>query len=253
MNTEELTRLRDFLSADTAELYDNAEFRKKAAVCLILFTDKDGDLSLVMTVRSTKLRTYPGQAALPGGRCDRLEEDAWATALREAYEEIGFEPSKFNLTKLCMLPCYLSRHFLIVRPCVLYIEPKDNSQVINLQDIAPRINESEVQAVYSVKLRRFLSNESPLFGEATESNWAGNKWVYMEFGVQRTDPETQWVYVPSIPPNYKANLITGLTAHMVVDCARVAYNVEPTGFPFAEEIGYDRAVRDHISKLQNRM
>lgn len=243
-----IARLKQFHS-DSDAIYTSVEFQKKAAVCVILFKDRDGDLSLVMTVRSSKLRTYPGQAAFPGGRCDALEEDAWSTALRESNEEIGFCPENFKVTKLCMLPCYLSRHFLVVRPCVIYVEPKDEAVgYLGLEQIATKLNAAEVQAVYTVKLHRFLTSHSSIFGEATESNWAGHLWIYMEWAIRRDDPETQWLYTPNIEPNYEVNLLTGLTAHMVVDCARVAYDTKPLGFPFAEEVGYDRAVNDYILK-----
>jgi 8-oxo-dGTP pyrophosphatase MutT (NUDIX family) len=55
---------------------------------LIAITDR-AEPGLILTQRSETLRRHPGQVALPGGRVDPEDEDAIATALREAEEEIG--------------------------------------------------------------------------------------------------------------------------------------------------------------------
>ena len=47
---------------------------------------------VILTVRNADLRTHAGQVAFPGGRID-AGEDAEAAALREAWEELGLEPS----------------------------------------------------------------------------------------------------------------------------------------------------------------
>jgi 8-oxo-dGTP pyrophosphatase MutT (NUDIX family) len=48
---------------------------------------------LVFTERRSDLRRHPGEISFPGGRQDDPAEDLIATALREAEEEIGLEPS----------------------------------------------------------------------------------------------------------------------------------------------------------------
>jgi len=61
-----------------------------AAVLVALHECIDG-LSVVLTKRSSSLRTHRGEIAFPGGRQDR-GEDLRTTALREAEEEIGLRP-----------------------------------------------------------------------------------------------------------------------------------------------------------------
>jgi 8-oxo-dGTP pyrophosphatase MutT (NUDIX family) len=65
--------------------------RVNAGVLAPLF-EEDGDVRVVLTRRSTDLRTHQGQVSFPGGRLDE-GEDATTAALREAHEEVGLDPS----------------------------------------------------------------------------------------------------------------------------------------------------------------
>ena len=57
-----------------------------------VFRDDAGDLRLVLIVR-TEGGHHGGQLAFPGGRVDAGDASLVATALREAEEEIGLDPS----------------------------------------------------------------------------------------------------------------------------------------------------------------
>jgi len=50
-----------------------------------------------LTKRSSALKHHPGQVAFPGGKQDTGDADIVATALREAHEEIGLDPSNVNV------------------------------------------------------------------------------------------------------------------------------------------------------------
>jgi len=63
----------------------------RAAVLLALF-EEDGETYVVLTRRATTLRSHRGEIALPGGRTDG-DETPIETALREAHEEVGIEPT----------------------------------------------------------------------------------------------------------------------------------------------------------------
>ena len=63
-----------------------------AAVLAPVFRDDEGRLRLVLIVRTDRGH-HGGQLAFPGGRVDPEDESLAATALREAHEEIGLDPS----------------------------------------------------------------------------------------------------------------------------------------------------------------
>jgi 8-oxo-dGTP pyrophosphatase MutT (NUDIX family) len=63
-----------------------------AAVLAPVFRDERGELRLVLIVRTDRGH-HGGQLAFPGGRVDSGDESLVATALREAEEEIGLDPS----------------------------------------------------------------------------------------------------------------------------------------------------------------
>jgi 8-oxo-dGTP pyrophosphatase MutT (NUDIX family) len=63
-----------------------------AAVLLPLYGWPE-EPGLVFTERRADLRRHAGEISFPGGRRDDSDTDLAATALREAHEEIGLDPS----------------------------------------------------------------------------------------------------------------------------------------------------------------
>ena len=66
--------------------------RRPAAVLCALFDDEDGQCEVVLTRRSSRLRSHTHQVSFPGGRIDPGEQPVEA-ALRETHEEVGIDPS----------------------------------------------------------------------------------------------------------------------------------------------------------------
>ncbi|HET6792820.1 MAG TPA: CoA pyrophosphatase [Acidimicrobiales bacterium] len=64
---------------------------RPAAVLVPLF-EEDGDTRVVLTRRSSNLRSHTGEVAFPGGRLEPSEAPL-AGALREASEEVGLDPA----------------------------------------------------------------------------------------------------------------------------------------------------------------
>jgi 8-oxo-dGTP pyrophosphatase MutT (NUDIX family) len=91
---------------------------KHAAVALVVVDgDKADDPSLLLTRRSSNLRTNPAQWSLPGGRCDKGEAPAEA-ALRELREEIALDLPRDNA--LGQLDDYVTRSGYVITPIVIW-------------------------------------------------------------------------------------------------------------------------------------
>ena len=59
---------------------------------LVLLYEHRGEPWVVLTRRAWHLRHHAGEVCFPGGRREPGDADLWATALREASEEIGLDP-----------------------------------------------------------------------------------------------------------------------------------------------------------------
>ena len=63
---------------------------------LAVMWEAQGETRLLLTRRSSAMRTHKGEVSFPGGRLDG-EEDPSAAALREAYEEVALDPGLVEL------------------------------------------------------------------------------------------------------------------------------------------------------------
>ncbi|MUL79749.1 CoA pyrophosphatase [Mycolicibacterium sp. CBMA 226] len=78
---------------------------KRDAAVLVLFSGAPDapagalppDADLLVTVRASTLRHHAGQAAFPGGATDPGDDGPIGTALREATEETGIDPSRLHI------------------------------------------------------------------------------------------------------------------------------------------------------------
>lgn len=86
---------RVLLVADEAVKLD-VPGRTDAAVLVPIYLHS-GELHLVFTKRRDDMRRHPGEISFPGGRREEHERHLWATALREAEEEIGLPASAVTI------------------------------------------------------------------------------------------------------------------------------------------------------------
>ncbi len=69
-----------------------AELGRKSAVLVAMFDGADGPAT-ILTRRPLHMRKHAGEVAFPGGSHDDEDATLWDTALREAHEEVGLDPS----------------------------------------------------------------------------------------------------------------------------------------------------------------
>ena len=86
---------RVLLAADEAVKLE-VPGRTDAAVLVPIYLH-GGELRLVFTKRRDDMRRHAGEISFPGGRREEHERDLWATALREAEEEIGLPASAVTI------------------------------------------------------------------------------------------------------------------------------------------------------------
>jgi len=64
---------------------------RPAAALILVYPGHDGEAMLVLTERVDYGGHHSGEVSLPGGKVDPGDADAAATALREAWEEVGLD------------------------------------------------------------------------------------------------------------------------------------------------------------------
>jgi 8-oxo-dGTP pyrophosphatase MutT (NUDIX family) len=91
MNCEQelIDRIRNILASRQRKVIERPPL-SHAAVLLPLFK-KGEDCHILFTKRTDRVKYHKGQISFPGGGVDEEDSDLEATALREAYEEIGLE------------------------------------------------------------------------------------------------------------------------------------------------------------------
>ncbi|XP_059642897.1 nudix hydrolase 11-like [Cornus florida] len=179
---------------------------RRAAVLVCIFVGQEGELRVVLTKRSMKLFSHPGEVALPGGKMEEIDADDYsATALREAMEEIGLDPDLVQV--VANLEPFFSQHLLMVVPVL--------GLLARIEDFKPVLNTEEVDAIFDVPLEMFLKENSHRCEE--------REWQQWKYAVHLFDYESE----------QGAFLIWGLTASILIRAASIVYQRSP---PFAKHL-----------------
>ena len=103
----------ELLLADQA--WDGPMGRRLEAAVLVALTDESSP-QVILGRRAMHLPLHPGEVAFPGGKRELEDHTPWATALREAMEEVGLAESlPYRLGELSPL---ITRTGFDVYPCV---------------------------------------------------------------------------------------------------------------------------------------
>ncbi|PRW59038.1 nudix hydrolase mitochondrial-like [Chlorella sorokiniana] len=177
---------------------------KFAAVLVPLFEDPaSGEVHVVLNQRSSKLKTHSGEVCFPGGKREPGDADDISTALREAQEELGLDPSCVQV--IACLPPFLSKHLLSVTPVIGLIPPHQ----------AFRPNPQEVESVFTAPLHRFLQ-AGPGYSHR-DVEWQPG----MPYRLHYFEHESQG----------RSYTIWGLTAGMLIVIAEKAFGRPPEFLP----------------------
>lgn len=112
----------------------------RIASVLIPLIVHEGEANVLLTQRTAHLQEHGGQISFPGGRVEECDDDAVATALREAHEEIGLPPALVDV--IGTMPEYLTATGYKVTPVIGLIE----------QSFSPVLDPFEVSDVFEVPL-----------------------------------------------------------------------------------------------------
>ncbi len=124
--------------------------------------------TILLTERTMHLSNHSGQIAFPGGKVDEDDADAYATALREAEEEIGLDPAFVQI--LGVLPHYMTGSAFVITPVVALLEPGFT--------LTP--NAYEVADIFEVPLD-FLMNPAHHRRHALEWQGVRREWFSMPY------------------------------------------------------------------------
>ena len=121
----------------------------KAAVLIPIIDDGFGPQRVVLTRRADEVKTHKGDVAFPGGFPDAADQDPIHTAIREAKEEIGLDPSEVEvLGHLDDFPTSIEG--VQVTPVV--------ARVVKAPSLTP--DPREVSRVFEVPLRAFADRDA---------------------------------------------------------------------------------------------
>ena len=124
--------------------------------------------TVLLTQRTTHLSTHSGQIAFPGGKADEEDADAAATALREAFEEVGLASGYVEI--LGQLPLYTTGTSFLITPVVALVRPGFT--------LTP--NSDEVSDAFEVPLH-FLMNPANHRRHVVEAEGVRREWFSMPY------------------------------------------------------------------------
>ena len=138
------------------------------ASVLVAITD-EAEPHVILTLRSSDMPTHKGEVAFPGGKTEGRDADSIATALREAEEEVGLDPSQVRI--IGELDQVISRFGFLVTP-VLGIVPAN----VDLNS-----DSREIASVFKVPLNFFIQGEPDQIDQF--GSFKGPRWYFEDYTI----------------------------------------------------------------------
>lgn len=206
---------------------------KRASVLVLL----DSEANILLNQRSLDLKSHPGEICFPGGKQDPEDDgDDVVTALRECNEEVGLQFQNLRATAkdedessslpqveiLGIMPTIESLHHLCVTPVVAIVEDRHHS------DLPLTLNEKEVAVAFWAPLNFFVRN-TPI--EMYPLEWSGETFWYRNYTYSNTISNAAvGTNRNKRPRRAQAVNITGLTAHVLYEVAKLAFPSNSSSF-----------------------
>lgn len=120
----------------------------KPAAVLMPMLERQGQLSMLFTLRSRHLKHHAGQVSFPGGKQEPSDNNLLSTALRETHEEIGIHPQCIEV--IGSLPRYRTVSRFEVVPYVGFVR----------MPLEMALDTNEVESVFEVPLSFLLDKNN---------------------------------------------------------------------------------------------
>lgn len=169
--------IRKVLQRRKERLVDRSKLtmRREGAVLVPILFGPEEEPHLLLTKRSKKMRSNPGDMAFPGGKLDKGEGPVEG-ALREAEEEVGLKREEVEI--LGLMDEYVSSNQTVVRAVIGAIEVYHTG---NFRDWAeekysPKTEENVLTLV--IPLSHFLN---PRNYSSRKYNLGNSRWGYVRY------------------------------------------------------------------------
>lgn len=166
------------------ESYDTPQPDARRGGVLALFYPQGDRLLLPLILRPTYTGVHSGQVGFPGGGFDPLDTDLTATALREAYEEVGVHPSEVTVLGQ-LTPLYVFASNYLVLPTVAWVDyrpefrpdPYEVAQLIEAPLLALLDESNRRSEIWELRGR---SGEVPFYAIQGHTIWGATAMMLSE-------------------------------------------------------------------------
>jgi len=127
--------VRDLDAAALSRLLPPPPATARASAVLMLLGEGERGPDMVLIERAHDMRSHAGQVAFPGGAADPGDNGPAGTALREAQEEIGLDPTGVDV--VAVLPAlWLPPSNFAVTPVLAWWREESPIQVVDTAEVA---------------------------------------------------------------------------------------------------------------------